>query len=63
LKVNPNWFAVRQKRDGLDAFPSVMAFSAPRFRASRPNVERRRERAYGLPPTVAVANTGPCTVT
>jgi len=63
LKVNPNWFAARQKREGLDALPSVISFSAARLRASRPNVERLRERAYGFPPTVAVANTGPCTET
>src|SRR6185369_3727546 len=62
LKVKPNWLAVRQKRDGEDALPSVMSFSAPRLSPSRPNVERFRERAYGAPPTVAVAKTFPCTV-
>jgi hypothetical protein len=54
---------MRKKREGEVAFPSVMSFSAPRLRPSRPNVERRRESAYGFPPTVAVANTPPCTVT
>ena len=54
--------AAFQKRDGVDALPSVMSFNAPRLSASRPNVERLRERATGAPATVAVANTGPCTV-
>ena len=61
LKVKPNWLAAVQKRSGVVALPSVMSFSAPRLRPSRPNVERLRASAYGWPPTVAVPITGPCT--
>ncbi len=63
LKVNPNWLATFQNCVWLAALPSVMSFSAARLSASRPNVDRFRESAYGLPPTVAVAKTGPCTDT
>src|SRR4249919_539466 len=43
LKVKPNWFAALKNFFGVDALPSVMSLSAPRFRPSRPKVERLRE--------------------
>ena len=58
LNVKPNWFAASKNRCGVVALPSVMSFSAPRLRPSRPNVERLRVSAYGRPPTVAVPMTG-----
>ena len=63
LNVNSNWCAISKKRRGVRAAPSVMSFSAARFRPSRPNVERWRVSAYGCPPIVAVPITGPCTET
>ena len=61
LNVNPNWLAARKNFFGVVALPSVMSLSAARLRPSRPNVERLRVSAYGLPPMVAVPITGPCT--